>query len=92
MLKIQYIIIIIIIIIIIMSVPPMGRCFTTNAGTRAAVLSKGRSSTANSGTNVAVLQGMNSRGSFPLFSHPTLSLASEQILKSEKIPGTLSWR
>ena len=66
------------------SVLPKGRSFTENSGTKAAVLPKGRSSTANSGTRVAVLLGMNRCGSFSFLSAPTLSLASEQILKNLK--------
>ena len=45
------------------------------------VLPEGMSFTANSGTKVAVLLGMNKCG---CFSHPTLSLASEQTLKDLK--------
>ena len=60
------------------------RSFTANSGTNAAVLPKGRSSTPNSGIKVAVLLGMNVCGSFPLFSAPHISLASEQTLKDLK--------
>ena len=74
----------IIIIIIIISVLPVGRSFTANSGTYAAILPKGKSSISNSGTWVAVLPGMNRCGSFPLLLHPTLSLASEQTLKDLK--------
>ena len=60
---------------------PEDRTFTAHSGTKAESLPKGRSSTVNSGTMVAVLLGMNRCGSFPLISHSTLSLASEQTLK-----------
>ena len=50
------------------------------------------SSTANSGSQVAVLLGMDRCDSFPLFPHPTLSLASEQILKIWKDPRNTTWR
>ena len=66
---------------------PKGRSFTTNVGTKIAVLSKDRSSTANSGTKVAVLLGINRCGSFPLFSASPLSLVSEQILKDSRDPN-----
>ena len=60
-----------------MNILPMGRSFTANSGTKAAVLLKGKSSTANSGTQAAVLLGAVASRCFP---HPTLSLASEQTL------------
>ena len=49
----------------------MGRSFTTNSGTKAAVLHKGGSSTANSGTQDEVLLGMNKYNDFPLLSTNT---------------------
>ena len=71
------------------SVLSKGKSLAANSGTKAADLPKGRSCTANSGTKVAVLLGMNRGGSFPFFPHPTLSLASEQILKVWKDPRGL---
>ena len=50
------------------------------------VLTKGRPFTANAGAKVAVLLGINRCGSFLLFPHTALSLASEQTLKELKIP------
>ena len=70
------------------SVPPKGRCFTANSGTKAAVLLKGRSSTVNSGTKFIVLVGMNRCGSFPLLSVPySLFSVWTDLKRSEKIPG-----
>ena len=66
------------------SVLSKDRSFIANSGTKAAVLPKGRSSTANSRNRVAVLLGRNRFGNFPLISAPTLSLASEQIVKDLK--------
>ena len=75
------------------SVLPRGRSFTANRGTRASVLPKGRPSTANSGTKVAVLLGMNKCGSFPLLSAPhSLFSVWRDLKRSEKIPGTPTWR
>ena len=71
----------------------MGRSFTANSGTTAAVLLKGRSSSANSGNKVAVFRGMNRCGSFPLLPAPH-SLVSiwTDLRRSEKNPEAPSWR
>ena len=79
-------------VIIIISVPPKGRSFTANSGTKDAVLPRGRSSTANSRTKVQVSLGMNRCGSLPLFSAPlSLYLASEQTLKNLKRSQGQQW-
>ena len=70
----------------------MGRSFTANSGTKAAVLPKNSSSTANSGTVVAVLLGMNRCSSFPLLSAPHSLFSIWTELKiSKKIPGAPTW-
>ena len=75
------------------SILPKGRSFTTNSGTKAAVLFKGRSSTANSGTQVAVLLGMYRYGSFSLLSAPhSLFRIWTNLKRSAKIPGSSTWR
>ena len=75
------------------SILPKGRSFTANSGTMAAVLPKGRSFTAHSGTQAAVLLGMDRCGSFPLLSAPhSLFSIWTDLKRSEKIPGTPTWR
>ena len=75
------------------SVLPNGRSFTANAGSKVSVLSKGRSSPANSGSKVVDLLGINRCDSFPLFStHHSLFSISTDLKRSEKIPGTSTWR
>ena len=75
------------------SILPKGRSFTSNSGTKAAVLFKGRSSTANWGTQAAVLLEMDRCGSFPLLSAPqSLFSIWTDLKRSEKFPETPAWR
>ena len=55
------------------------RSFTASAGTQAAVLLK-----AGVPPRLQFYQELNRSGTFRYFSHPTLSLVSEQILKDLK--------
>ena len=63
------------------SVLPKGRYFTASARTYAVVLPKAGLPPETHEPGLQFYQGLNRCGSFPLLSHPTLSLVSEQTLK-----------
>ena len=65
-------------------------CKRRNLGCSSA---KGRSSTANSGTKLQFYQGLNRCGNFPVLytPHSLFSIWTE-LKRSEKIPGTPTWR